>query len=388
MRIGIITFWETQDNYGQMLQNYALQQVLKRLGHESYLIRYSLFSDWAVSPNRWKSIFSLSKIISYIKRKIKHPQNTMNTTRIDRKFNEFKSKYLNSTDIVYHTLKELQSNPPFADVYICGSDQIWYAIDDYHVYKNITRAYFLDFGDKSIKRIAYAPSFGRTDFPEGYYKYIKPLLSQFQLITVREKGGIEVCKKVGYTNVYQVLDPTCLLEAEQYRKISVAPQISNKYILVYCVGKCDIKLDELVQYAKKQDWDIYYIGSQGEKIDNIQQNYPQIKFVYPTINEWLGWIDYCTLLVTNSFHGAVFSILFNKQNVVSTGKGLSRKGGADRFYTLFENVGLLDRIYTGNASVILGKRIDYKSVNKKLVAEKNRCVQLLKSAIDSPIKNV
>ncbi|MFK2288555.1 polysaccharide pyruvyl transferase family protein [Bacteroides fragilis] len=100
----------------------------------------------------------------------------MTTTKIDRKFNEFKAEYLNSTPTIYHTLKELQANPPEADIYICGSDQIWYSIDDYHVYKNIIRAYFLDFGNTNVKRIAYAPSFGRTDFPQGYCNFIKPLL--------------------------------------------------------------------------------------------------------------------------------------------------------------------------------------------------------------------
>ena len=65
MKIGIITFWETQDNYGQIMQNYALQETLKKLGHSPYLIRYSLFSDWAKSPNRWKAIFSVKRIFVF-----------------------------------------------------------------------------------------------------------------------------------------------------------------------------------------------------------------------------------------------------------------------------------------------------------------------------------
>lgn len=69
MKLGIITFWETQDNYGQIMQNYALQTVLRNMGHNPFLIRYSLFSDWAKSPNRWKAIFDFKRIFAFLKRK-------------------------------------------------------------------------------------------------------------------------------------------------------------------------------------------------------------------------------------------------------------------------------------------------------------------------------
>lgn len=384
MKIGIITFWETQDNYGQIMQNYALQETLKKLGHSSYLIRYSLFSDWAKSPNRWKAIFSIKRIFAYTRKKLFPAKNIMNTTKINRNFDEFKHKYLSSTDKIYHTLKELQEAPPKADIYICGSDQIWYAIDDYHVYKNITKAYFLDFGNPNIKRIAYAPSFGRTDFPPGYYKYIAPLLQQFQLVTVREKGGIEVCKKAGCTNAVQVLDPTCLLNASDYRKISKTPQNSNKYILLYIIGRINLDYNEIEQYAEEFHYDIFYIGSQGENIESIHKEHPQFNIIYPTINEWLGWIDHCELLVTNSFHGSVFSILFNKQNIIYTGKGLSREGGADRFYSLLEDLNLLDRILVGNVKHLLDTKIDYSKVNKLLENRKTECIELLKYALLNP----
>lgn len=383
MKLGIITFWETQDNYGQIMQNYALQKVLRNMGHSPFLIRYSLFRDWAKSPNRWKAILNPNRIFAYIRKKLIHPRNIMNTTDVDRKFDVFKEKYLSCTPKIYHKLKELQADPPQADAYICGSDQIWYSIDDYQVYRNITRAYFLDFGDQNIKRIAYAPSFGRTDFPIGYYKYISPLLQRFQLVTVREKGGVEVCKKAGYSHAKQVLDPTCLLDASNYRSISIKPQTLKKYVLLYFIGNNDIDFSEIECYAKKYDYDIYYIGSQGKCIENVKKSYSSFKLIYPSINEWLGWIDNCELFVTNSFHGSVFSILFNKQNVIYTGKGLSRKGGADRFYTLLEDLNLLDRIFVDNMSYLLENKIDYYKVNNLLNTRRAECINLLKESLES-----
>lgn len=383
MKIGIITFWETQDNYGQMMQNYALQQTLKNLGHTPFLIRYSLFSDWAVSPNRWKSIFKYKKIIAFFKKKLSHSLNTMTTTTVDRKFNQFKSGYLNSTPNIYHTLKELQANPPEADVYICGSDQIWYSINDYHVYRNILRAYFLDFGKLSIRRISYAASFGRIDFPQGYCDFIKPLLKRLQLVTVREQGGIEVCKRADYHDAIQVMDPTCLIAAEQYREMLIPPRHTHKYILIYLLGNHHINISEIIKYAEDNDFIVYYIGSQGECTESIAQEYQKIKFIYPTVPEWLGWIDNCEFFVTNSFHGAVFSIIFNKQNIIYTGKGMSREGGSDRFYTLLSNIGLLNRINIGNTSELLYNKIDYKKVNIELDRQKERCLTLLKNALNS-----
>lgn len=382
MKLGIITFWETQDNYGQIMQNYALQTVLRNMGHNPFLIRYSLFSDWAKSPNRWKAIFDFKRIFAFLKKKIFPSRNLMNSTEVDRDFDAFKERYLSYTQKIYRTLKELQADPPLADAYICGSDQIWYAINDYQVYKNITRAYFLDFGDQNIKRIAYAPSFGRVDFPIGYYEYISPLLQRFQLVTVREQGGVEVCKRAGYFHATQVLDPTCLLEADKYREICIKPQIKRKYVLLYFIGNSNIDFSEIILYAERYHYDIYYIGSQGRNLENIKRRYPFFNVICPTINEWLGWIDNCELFVTNSFHGSVFSVLFNKQNVIYTGHGLSREGGADRFYTFLESINLLDRIFVDNMSYLLDSKINYQKVNNLLQIKRTECLNLLKKSLE------
>ena len=377
MKIGIITFWETQDNYGQVLQCYALQTFLKKMGHEPYLIRYSLFDDHTGYPGRWKSVFSIKKILLFVNKKIKkmvspHP---MKTTDHSRSFDVFKKQYIKATKRKYRSLKELRRNPPQAEVYICGSDQIWYAPDNYAVYKNITRAYFLDFGAPEVIRIAYAPSFGRADYPQGYCDYIAPLLQNFQLVTVRETGGVKVCAQAGRKDAIQVPDPTCLIDKITYLNISKSPNASKKYILLYLLGSKDdgISMPTIYNYAKANGFEVKYIASQGRR--------GEFDKIYPTVNEWLGLMANAELTITNSFHGSVFSIIFNRQFIALPIGGYKRDGGNDRLFTLCENLNITDRIYNDNFSDLVNKSTDYLPVNEILSQCRNEITLLLSKYI-------
>lgn len=352
MKIGIITFWETQDNYGQILQAYALQRLLEDAGHEPFLIRYSLFSDMKPRKERWKSLFSPVRLFNFIKRKTS--RNIMNTTLVDRKFNDFKRHYIHSTSNVYRNLEELQANPPKADCYICGSDQIWYSINDYEVYQNITKAYFLDFGDLHIPRYAVAASFGRTDFPQGYIDYIRPLLSRFNGVTVREVGGINVCSRAGYTDTKQIFDPTCLCPIIHYTRISVKPKIDNKYIFVYIVGQLPFNYETLQHFAAEKGCKIVMCVSQNQSA--------MTDSIYPTVEEWLGWIEHADYVITNSFHGSVFAIIFQRQLAIYTRFGLTRQGGDDRFMSMLERIGMISSIVSTNVVDTLSKRINYSQI--------------------------
>lgn len=351
MKIGIITFWETQDNYGQVLQAYALQRLLEDAGHEPFLIRYSLFSDILAKPGRWKSIFSYHKVMQFIKRKTH--RNIMNTTLVDRKFDYFKRKYIKSTATIYRTLMELRANPPEADCYVCGSDQVWYSLDDYEVYRNITRAYFLDFGTESIPRYAFAASFGRTDFPQGYIDAIRPLLDKFQGITIREAGGVEVCRKAGRADAVRVFDPTCLCALSHYTDIAVCPSVQCKYIFIYLIGDVSFDRFALEQFADSKGCDVIYVGSQGRQ--HVEQS------IYPTVEEWIGWIQNAEYVVTNSFHGSVFAVLFRRELAVLTRYGLTRSGGDDRFISMLERIGLTNRIVMSSVVDVLSIPIDYSN---------------------------
>lgn len=369
-KIGIMTFWETQDNYGQVLQAYALQTFLRNQGYSPYLIRYSLFGDFVGYKGRWKSVLNPAKITKFIHKLIKRSQpNEWQTTKVDRKFNQFKEKYIAYSECIYKSINELNSNPPSADVYIAGSDQIWYSIFNYEVYRNILRAYFLDFGDENTKRISYAPSFGKDSQSDDFYEYIKPLLLRFSLVTVRELDGIKRCKLAGRNDSVQVLDPTMLLDRQIYSNISQKPSSKN-YILLYLLGnKHGIDIDAIYDYAHRNSLEVKYIASQ--KNDDIRAN------CFPKVEEWIGLIENCNMMITNSFHGFVFSMLFNKKNIaVAADEDV-------RFNTLFNVFDIGDRKYDGsNLERLLDTCANYAKVNNKLLHERHRCSDLLINSIE------
>ena len=152
MRIGILTFWWAYDNYGQILQCYALQRFLEKRGHEPFLIRYEYKTEIQNPPvyHKFLKLFNVKKLVSYLrtlnmKRKIQNEMSFHN-----RHFDDFRKKYIKFGNKLYLSYKELVENPPEADCYIVGSDQVWNpdcigGINN-SSFENILNAYFLNFG--------------------------------------------------------------------------------------------------------------------------------------------------------------------------------------------------------------------------------------------------
>ena len=190
MKIGIITLWESSDNYGQQLQCWALQEVLRELGQDPFLIRYNTALKPSLS-NRIKSkLNSIIKIISIYQliRKIYERKKNKNKLRWQseykkknnyRDFAGFKKQYLTISPEIYEDVEALRSNPPQAEIYIAGSDQIW----SYPLSYEESKAYFLDFGSENIKRIAYAASFSLTEYPENLKPVLRHLLKRFDAVS-------------------------------------------------------------------------------------------------------------------------------------------------------------------------------------------------------------
>lgn len=233
MKIGIITFWQSDDNYGQVLQCWALQQQLKRMGHDPFLIRYSPLKQ--IVLHKWRKFWKII-LIYPIFRKLKRLQEARNASAIaqknvQRKFNEFRKRQIVVSDRAYHGLTDIQENPPTADCYICGSDQVWSMLLD----NRENQAFYLNFGKKDIKRIAYAASFGRDAYPMELNDQLHDILVKFDAISVREKTGIDICKKVDMQAI-DVLDPTLLLSIKEYVQIIEKPSIDEKYFYTYSLN--------------------------------------------------------------------------------------------------------------------------------------------------------
>lgn len=344
MKIGIITFWTSKDNYGQILQCYALQQYLRNKGHQPFLIRYT-------GPIGKKASFKLRNLYKYI---IKFPTyfslliNERNSAKYEksvvnknRHFDLFIKDNITCTEEIY-TSDSIMINPPKADAYICGSDQIWGG--DW--------AYYLDFAPDNKPKIAYAASLGGiTSFSPDYENKMKELLKRFDFIGMREQSGVDVCHRLGRKDAIKVVDPTLLLDKSDYDKIRKSSKgLYNKpYILAYILGNpmiCDIK--EIYKYAQKIGLEVKYVTS--GKADNKEH-------IYPQIGEWIDLIANAEMVITNSFHGTVFSLIYNKPFITIPLKNEYSRMNT-RVFELLDAVQLNDHIYNGNFS-ILEKNISF-----------------------------
>lgn len=346
LKIGILTFWWSNDNYGQLLQCYALQKYLRDAGHDAFLIRYDSRNDFIRTPFILRCLKALNPVLlcKFLQYKIQHKINSkklLEESKLnDRHFDDFRAKYIVQSETVYTSYNQLKENPPEADVYIVGSDQVW----NFYEHRlnqcwNLVHAYFLDFGSTQIKRISYAASWGKTALPHDFIKEISPLLKKFDYVSVREKSGINLCRKCGYKTAEFRCDPTLLLTAEDYRSLYKenygTSKRKNPYLFLYMLNNtCDFDIQKVYEFAERKNLEIVYVTGNG-KIDRYEKT-------FATIPQWLSLIDNAEYVVTNSFHCCVFSLLFEKKfGVVPLTKTLA--GMNSRIETLSEIFGIKPR---------------------------------------------
>ncbi|MBR2524222.1 MAG: polysaccharide pyruvyl transferase family protein [Clostridiales bacterium] len=306
MKIGIMTYWKSTCNYGEQLQNYALQKYLRDLGHEPFLICYDYDNDTIRTPFclRILKAFNPGQLARYsynrklIRDGISHP----------RGFERFRERYL-SLSRSYPTIEDLVSDPPEADMYISGSDQVWNTFGGGLTHmKNRIRAFFLDFGNDDTIRASYAASWGRNSIPDDEYGFIKPLLSRFDAVSVRESSGLDICRQLGADDARLATDPVLLHDADVYRQLyseSDAGYSSSKYLFFYYMNN-DIDYDRtrVIDWARSKGLEVVYVTDDWH--DNITRSFPGVA-------EWLKLIDNAEYVVTNSYHCVLFSIIFRKR---------------------------------------------------------------------------
>lgn len=375
MKIGILTFWKTEDNYGQLLQCYATQTYLQSLGHDTFLIKATngrnynptikeqLFSKLRTAYRLFPyPIYLVKRCLSSLCYTLLHGKLKPNT--VNRGFENFRKDYLNCTDKEY-SLDDLKCNPPYADAYIVGSDQIWNTTDG---------IFFLSWAPEQVKKIAIAASFGSRSSSPDFAALISPWLKRFDLISVREKSGVDICRQAGIENASLIVDPTLLLRADQYNKIASKSSQREPYIFVYFLGtRTEIRWNEIHSFARSKGLKIKYVGSQGQE-DKFSK-------MEATIEEWLSLMANADYVITNSFHGTIFAMQFHKKFMVYPVKGVVKKMN-DRLTTLLNPLGLSGRIYQGNISP-LDREIDYKAVFEHLDRDTDIAQNLLAKELES-----
>lgn len=299
MKIAIITITDGE-NYGNRLQNYALQQVLTSLGHEVETIRRLTIRDLEGISKWMMYAYNVKCLLTHTDAKSARLDRKRNFKRFNKKYVRF-SKYKVRDNVAP---KELAKQ---YDYFVCGSDQIWnplikIAIDD------IDNG-FAKFAETS-QRISYAASFGISDLPKEYVDRYRELLCGMKAISVREKSGVEIVKKVSGRDAQLVLDPTLMLSKEQWIAIEKRPNwcTDKKYILTYFLGGRNDNVNAFLQEKRKQGFEIINLDFEyieSNKIENEQ-------YFSTGPDEFIYLIHHCEMFLTDSFHGTVFSILFEK----------------------------------------------------------------------------
>lgn len=382
MKIGIVTFWQSNDNYGQLLQCWALQEYLRKLGHEPYLIRYN-FSGRKVSISFWKKIIKLLLIFPALKSiynryKLRKLQKEKQEKDEKRDFKAFRECYISKSKLIYNSLEELQETPPQADCYITGSDQVWAQL----LSNPENTVFFLDFGTIQTLRISYAASFAMDNYPSELNEKLKIQLQKFKLITVRERTGVEICKRIGF-DAFQVLDPTLLLDKCRYLELlNERPKVKpdNKFVYIYSLNISspdEIRWKELRNYIDRNNLDVKITPASGYIVGKeLFGN--DVAYEYATIPQWISNINQSELLITPSFHGIVFAIILNKKFIYVPLKGEYSKGNC-RVLDLLDKLELSNFILDDKKSIesYINQKIDWKIVSFKLEQLKNNSHLLL-----------
>jgi len=394
-KVGILTLG-LGPNYGNLLQAYALHKALSNLGYNVVLIdkRQKLNFYWiSLRPIlvKIKRLLTLSftpqqvvsnlKKIPDIKKKFQKNVVSIDLGLLTSEMMAFPNNHLTPKTETFYTKKELVEICNFEkfDAIVVGSDQVWrydYAMND-------LEHYFLCFTENlesKPKRLTYAASFGTSDFtiPRHLRTKIRGTIRLFDGISVREKSGIKISKERLNVKAESHLDPTLLLDREEYSKLTKnLPDISkNSFILSYILDMDSDKSSWLTNVTNHLDKELVIVRDKGYFIENpTQLKQPQIP-----VEQWLKHFMQADYILTDSFHGTVFSILFNKPFVAVGNKNR----GLTRFESLLKTFNLEDRLIKDINQFdrsILDSEINWDKVNKVLISERNRSSEYLLGTI-------
>lgn len=366
MKISVITR-HAIINYGSILQALATQSVIEKIGHECEIINYIRDDESYKKLERtilkckpeWNK--NILKRMMYLFFRV--PE----TILAGKRFEKERMRLLKLSRL-YTDSDELQADPPPADVYITGSDQVWgpMTAGDYDC------SYCLSFTVDNAKRISYAASFGHTDMTSELEEYFKKHLSRYAGISVREESAVKILADMGIA-AQQVIDPTLLIDSKEWMKYADM-NIKGKYVLVYQLHN-DPKLGIYAQKTAKE---------KGLPLIRISASLHQIsrrgKFIWcPDISKFLGYIKNAEYLVTDSFHGTAFAINFNTQFI----EVLPNNKTGTRNISILKLTELEDRIVTDfDDFSCINRQIDFQRVNRIIETERERSLKILKRMLE------
>lgn len=369
MKLGIITYIGRlgEVNYGQILQCYALQEYLTQQGHEVKVVKYvdELERKHMFKNSRNGKARKLFYELNILRKTLMYDESRIYYTKF--KVHRFIQKYIKLTNPCYNS-KQINNELKNVNGLVCGSDAIW------HITTVYDPIYCLDFfHNDSCICISYAPSICLYSIPEVYKEMFENLLvsiNKLDRISVRGNRDKKLIAERVDKVVQVVLDPTLLLQKEDYKKIMKPRKINKSYILVYGIGDISLynndilKLQEQKRIEEVVNIDFYQTKKLiGKSIKNVG------------IEDFLSLIYYSDMIVTDSFHGTVFSILFQKDFYLVKREIEKSKSNFSKIEDLLEQFNIENRVL-GNGQKII-EEIDYSNVSKKLEIEREKSRKFL-----------
>lgn len=335
MKAGIITV-HNSPNYGACLQAYALWKYVSQSVDCEIIDLYRPYQKDYIPSARFRPMRDNAQPVrTKIKRLIKKVLNYTPkyfSTEAKVKFDEFNSQIKLSK--TYKGIDELYSNPPQYDLYISGSDQLWNPTQPYCM-----EPYFLTFTPLTAKKISYATSIGISELKDNEKELFKEWLSSYEAISVRERQAKRLLESfMNRKDIVQVTDPTFLLDVDEWKRMAVYPDIRKSYILLFILSFSE----PLVQYALKLGKES---GLRLVVVNQLQSlcmegSYDSVTDAGP--KEFLGYIANADMVMTDSFHGTVFSIIMGAKNFYTYIAPGNKRGS--RITDLLETFGLQDHL--------------------------------------------
>jgi len=347
LKIGILTFHHSNYNYGAVLQAFSIYKLIESLGYESYIINYV-----PEPPTFRKKIAAL--IIALL----------------GLEFWKFRKNNIKRILPKTYHLNELKKLNELLDGFVVGSDQVWrYRKDVNEMFR-----YYLDFVDENKTKISYAASFGVKNWEadKKITRAIKVLINRFQAISLREETGIEICKNLFGIETITVLDPTLILNPKFFHELADKKPVQKfkKGKLVYMMLDDTSEKENFFKNIAKRHM-LKFVRINGKKLVPKKGF-----FLFRSVNFWLSNIKHSEIIITDSFHCMVFSIIFRKKFICIANK----HRGVTRLENLLKLIHLENRLIFDFKQLnqkILDEEINYDDVEHLLSEEKNKSVNFL-----------
>lgn len=366
-KVGLITFHHSH-NLGGNLQAYATMRVIEELGYPCEIIDYRIKEGMDTTYIATQSF--KSRLPYFVRRLVFFSK----FRKRNKGFTDFRSKFLKIGTTVYYYGYELIENPPKYSCYVCGSDQIWNPL-----FYNKSDSFFLDFV-KDKPKISYASSLGTDAIPDNQTMRYKRLLSDFLAISVREEQGVKALRYIlgDDVNIYHAIDPTLLISSEQWGSLAGKRTIKQKYILLYCFRSHKDIIQEATRMARNIGAKVISIYPvEGDIIHGFHLKYDC------TPISFINYIKYAEFIFTDSYHGLVFTLNFNKPFKFKL-KSTKNNDNA-------RIISLLEKSKFNNPQIINdvidGSSVSYEDINARIFDWRQESMDFLSKALGSAIKH-